>query len=121
MTSAGIEESPGTAVGRYGRPRFERGGPWVAVTSIRIAADAVIFPGEPLPESIKRGSLRRLFRMRRIGPAGHPWTESMIAARAARDAESGGSQRAPEPEPAGVAKLVAEVWPSIADGFASVE
>lgn len=61
------------------QPLFSRRASYVAVRHIRMSADTVLEPGTPI-EGLRVFHLKDLHRRRKIGQAGHPWTESMIAA-----------------------------------------
>lgn len=63
---------------RANRPIFRRRGQYVAVRPIRLSADHVVKPGEDVSH-LKEFHLRNLYRRRRIGFAGDPWTEAMLA------------------------------------------
>lgn len=64
---------------RVARPIFRRKVKYVAVRPIRVTSDKTIEPGEPV--ELRTHHLRSLFLRRRIGPAGHPWTEAMLKTR----------------------------------------
>lgn len=58
------------------RPPFRRGVPYIAIRPIRLTSKVVLEPGEKVDLPSHR--LRSLFQRRRVGPAGHPWTEAML-------------------------------------------
>lgn len=60
------------------QPLFNRSMSFVAVRHIRLSADTVLEPGTPI-EGLRVFHLKDLHRRRKIGPVGHPWTESMLA------------------------------------------
>lgn len=60
------------------QPLFNRSMSFVAVRHIRLSADTVLEPGSPI-EGLRVFHLKDLHRRRKIGPVGHPWTESMLA------------------------------------------
>lgn len=63
---------------RAPRPIFKRHYEYVAVRPIKRSRDHIIQPGESV-DGLRQHHLRDLFRRRRIGPKGHPWTEAMLA------------------------------------------
>jgi len=62
------------------RPRFQRGLRWIAVRPIVLGKDAMVKPGELIPQSWSGSRLRRLHRTQQIGPIGSRWSELMIRA-----------------------------------------
>ena len=61
---------------RVSRPLFKRNVDYVAVRRIRTGPDSYIEPGEPVTG--KTHKMRWWYQRRRIGPAGHPWTEQAL-------------------------------------------
>ena len=60
------------------QPLFNRTMSFVAVRHIRMSSETVLEPGTPI-EGLRVFHLKDLYRRRKIGPVGHPWTESMLA------------------------------------------
>lgn len=62
---------------RVGRPIFKRGVDYVAVRPLSLGVGHQLNPGDKVDLPVHR--LRALYTRRRIGPAGHPWTDQAIA------------------------------------------
>lgn len=65
------------------QPIFSKSMSFVAVRQTRLSADTILMPGDAV-EGLRLFHLRDLYRRRRIGPVGHPWTEDMLANQEAR-------------------------------------
>lgn len=65
---------------RIGRPIFRRTYQYVAIRRIKAASNSFIEPGESVMH-LRQHQLRDLYRRRRIGPVGHPWTAQALASK----------------------------------------
>lgn len=62
------------------REMFRKHYEFVAVRHIRLSRNDVLEPGQPIDKTkIKLFHLRSLYQRRRIGVAGSPWAEAMLA------------------------------------------
>lgn len=65
------------------QPIFSKAMVFVAVRQTRLSADTILMPGDEV-KGLRLFHLRDLYRRRRIGPVGHPWTDDMLANQEAR-------------------------------------
>ncbi len=64
------------------RPIFKgQGDRYVATQRIQIVEGTYFEPGEAIPATIRRATLRRWFLNRQIGPVGDPWTAHLLGRR----------------------------------------